>query len=184
MAVLLQKEGGKEAVEKLFSEPLNPQQLMEEGYRVEFASCGLMTAAVGTKEGPVYLHTNYKVSREAFLLAKSWLEKGKKTYLVHGFGLGYHVAELLCQTKDAVVEVYESNGKILKLACAFAPIAGILANERLRLVYDPTGMVWEGRTGKLSPEEKLCIHVPSMRADLRETYMAEEKKESKEEAGA
>lgn len=184
MALLLQKECGKEAVEELFAEPLNPQELMEEGYRVEFTSCGLMTAAIGTAEGSIYLHTNHKISQEAFLLARSWKEDGKTIYLVHGFGLGYHVAELLCQTEGAVVEVYESNGKMLKLACAFAPIASLLMDSRLHLTYDPTGELWNMRTKQSLPEEKLCIHEPSMRAALSRVHTVKEKEESKEEAKA
>lgn len=184
MALLLQKECGKKAVEELFEEPLNPQELMDTGYRVEFTSCGLMTAAVGTAEGSVYLHTNHKISQEAFLLARSWKEDGKTAYLVHGFGLGYHIAELLSQTKEAVIEVYEGNGRILKLACAFAPIASLLADSRLHLTYDPSGELWEARIKKSLPGEKLCIHEPSMRAVLRGIHDAEEKKEAEEEAKA
>ena len=118
------------------------------------------------------------------MLARSWKEDGKTVYLVHGFGLGYHVAELLCQTEEAVVEVYESNGKMLKLACAFAPIASLLRDSRLHLTYDPTGELWNMRTKQSLPEEKLCIHEPSMRAALSRVHTVKEKEESKEEAKA
>ncbi|MGN0507559.1 MAG: hypothetical protein ACI4FZ_13455 [Lachnospiraceae bacterium] len=182
MAMALRKDSKQETVDALFAEPLKPQELMEEGYRVEFTSCGLMTAAVGTGNGSVYLHTNHKVSQEAFLLARSWKEKDKQIYLVHGFGLGYHIAELLCQTEAAQIEVYESNGRVLKLACAFAPIAGLLANSRLHLTYDPTGELWKKRTAVPSPEEKVCIHAPSMRAAHSGVYVEEEKQKQEREA--
>lgn len=163
MAECLQRSQQSEAAPSVFEEPLKPQELLEQGYRVEFTSCGLMTVAVGTPGGSVYLHTNHKVSTEAFFLARAWKQETVSHYLVHGFGLGYHVAELLEQTEQETVEVYESNDKVLKLACAFAPLDKLLQEKRLQLVYDPTGELWQKRTAEITENEKLCIHIPSMK---------------------
>ena len=62
---------------------------MEEGYRVEFASCGLMTAAVGTKEGPVYLCI--------FCLAKQLCNMIAKSKAVHKIRLFSFFQPRLCK---------------------------------------------------------------------------------------
>jgi len=156
---------GCEDAAGLFETPLNPQELLEQGYRVEVTSCGLMTVAVGTGRGSVYLHSNHKIGLEAFLQARNYAKQDAGTYLVKGFGMGYHVAELAKQKPDAKIEVFENNGQILKLACAFSPLKTILENERIVLHYDEDGNKWHERAEKLKENERICLHMPSVRAD-------------------
>lgn len=156
--------GGTEYPEVLFSEPLNPEELMEQGYRVEVTSCGLMTVAVRTDRGSVYLHSNHKATMEAFLLARSFAKQEAKTYLIKGFGLGYHVAELAKLKPEAKIAVFESDGQILKLACAFSPLKRLLANENISICYDPDGAAWHERVENLKEDEAVCLHMPSVQA--------------------
>lgn len=165
-AVMAEKlrAGGTVCPEKLFEAPLNPEELMENGYRVEVTSCGLMTVAVGTDRGSVYLHSNHKVGVEAFLLARSFAKQEADTYLVKGFGMGYHVVELAKQKPEAKIAVYESNGWILKLACAFSPLKKLLENENIFICYDPDGAAWKERVENLREKEAVCLHMPSVQA--------------------
>lgn len=157
-------DSGAVSAERLFAEPLNAEELLKQGYRVEFTSCGLMTLAVKGGRGSVYLHSNHKISTEAFLLAKSWTEEGKDVYLVKGFGLGYHVDELSKLNPDAKIEVYESDGQVLKLACAFSPLRKLLANDKIRIYYDADGFMWKNRVEIPASNEKICLHMPSVHA--------------------
>lgn len=158
------KAGGTVCPEALFEAPLNPEELLEQGYRVEVTSCGLMTVAVGTDRGSVYLHSNHKVGVEAFLVARSFARQEADTYLVKGFGLGYHVAELAKQKPDAKIAVYESNGQIIKLACAFSPLKKLLENENISICYDEDGVAWHERVENLKESEAVCLHMPSVQA--------------------
>ena len=158
------RAGGTLCPETLFEEPLNPEELLEQGYRVEVTSCGLMTVAVGTDRGSVYLHSNHKIGMEAFLVARSFARQDADTYLVKGFGLGYHVAELAKQKPDAKIIVYESNGRILKLACAFSPLKKLLENERIFICYDEEGSAWHNRVEQVNDREAVCLHMPSVQA--------------------
>lgn len=155
---------GCEGASVLFETPLNPQELLEKGYRVEVTSCGLMTVAVGTDRGSVYLHSNHKIGLEAFLQARSYVKKEAETYLVKGFGMGYHVEELAKQRPQAKIEVFENNGQILKLACAFSPLKAILENDRIVLHYDEDGSKWQERVENIRENESICLHMPSVRA--------------------
>lgn len=148
----------------LFETPLNPQELLEQGYRVEVTSCGLMTVAVGTDRGSVYLHSNHKIGLEAFLQARNYAKQEAETYLVKGFGMGYHVEELAKQRPNAKIEVFENNGQILKLACAFSPLKSIFESEQIVLHFDETGSKWHERVENLKENECVCLHMPSVRA--------------------
>ena len=163
MAAKLAWSGATEA-EKLFEAPLNPEELMAQGYRVEVTSCGLMTVAVATDRGSVYLHSNHKVATEAFLLARCFAKQDAETYLVKGFGMGYHVAELAKLKPEAKIAVYESNGQVLKLACAFSPLKKLLQNEQISICYDKDGSAWKERVENLKDAEQICLHMPSVQA--------------------
>ena len=159
------RQGGTKQPEQLFETPLEPGELLEQGYRVEVTSCGLMTVAVPTDRGSVYLHSNNKVGVEAFFLARSFAKQEAETYLVKGFGLGYHVAELARQKPEAKIEVYETNGQILKLACAFSPLKKLLENQQISVCYDAEGVAWHQRVENLKEGEAVCLHMPSIQAD-------------------
>lgn len=160
------REGGTQNPERLFETPLDPEELLKQGYRVEVTSCGLMTVAVGTQQGAVYLHTNHKAGTEAFLLARAFARQDAKKYLVRGFGMGYHVSELAKLKPEAQIEVYESNGQVLKLACAFSPLKKIMENKNITICYDENDTVWEARIKNVKEEEAICLHLPSIQAKL------------------
>ena len=143
--------------------PLSPEELLQKGYSVEFSSCGLMTVRAPMADAtPIYLHTNGNIMRESFMLADRFREDGISNYIVFGFGMGYHIEELLELDKFAKVTVFESDINILKLYAAFAG-GDLLENRRLSLVYDPDRSLIEQRIASLEQGEKACVHYPSMR---------------------
>lgn len=158
------RAGGTKEPERLFEAPLDPEELLNRGYRVEVTSCGLMTVAVATDRGSVYLHSNHKVGLEAFLVARTFVKQDAVTYLVKGLGMGYHVAELAKQKPDANIAVYESDGQIIKLACAFSPLKNLLENEQISICYDEDGAAWNNRVENLQEGETVCLHMPSVQA--------------------
>ena len=164
MKTAMERALNAESAERLFAKPLEPEKLLEKGYRVEFTSCGLRTVAVGTEKGAIYLHSNHKALLEAHMLARNWMEKGTQAYLVQGFGMGYHIKELANLAKGARIEVYESDAQVLKLACAFAPVKELLEDKRISIVYDKNGIKWEERKSALTDNEKICNHMPSLMA--------------------
>lgn len=149
---------------RLLEADLYPEQLLAQGYCVEFTSCGEMTAGVPDIWGnTIYLHTNHHVSQEAFLLARSWMVPGAKKYVVFGFGMGYVVKKLLeLVESDVWVEVYENDMNLLKLACAFSDVGGFIADKRLRLVYDPDCTLIRKALKQKDGQTQVCIHYPSL----------------------
>jgi hypothetical protein len=134
---------------------------LEGGYRIEFTSCGQMTLAAENDSSKFYFHTNSRVQEEAFMLAKHWYRQDKKRYLLYGFGLGYHVKELLDTAKEAELEVYEADKNVVQLACAFTDVKELLENPRLKLIYDPELTQLKERIADIKNEEALLVHYPS-----------------------
>lgn len=151
-------------MDALLDAELDPGKLLNEGYRVEFTECGLMTIAATDEAGrSFYLHSNNRVQMEAFLLAKSWAECMAETYIIYGIGMGYHICELMRLRPDAKFEIYEADMNILKLACAFSEMGEILGDDEVTIVYDPELKLMKKRLECTGTEEAVCIHYPSMR---------------------
>ncbi len=142
-------------------EDINPGVLLEGGYRVEFTSTGLMTLSAQNGGSEFYMHTNSRIYSEALQLAGYWYQRNINTYILYGFGMGYHAEVLLDLAPEAVLEVYEADLNVLKLSCAFRDVTGLLENSRLKLYYDPEHTKLKQRLQGLSEAEKFLIHYPS-----------------------
>lgn len=141
--------------------PIPAEGLLKKGYRVEFTSCGLMTLAAEVEGEAFYFHTNSRVQAEAFLLARQWSLQDKKRYILYGFGMGYHIAELLKMNQSAEIVIYEADLNVIQLACAFTEIKDILASERVTLIYDPDFEKLPNRIATILSEETFIVHYPS-----------------------
>lgn len=144
-----------------FAEPINTGKLLESGYRVEFTSSGRMTLAAENQGVKFYFHSNSRVQAEAFLLAKHWYKKDVQKYILYGFGMGYHVSELLAVAAEAEIEIYEADSNVLQLACAFADVKDILSKPQIKLIFDPKLELLQQRVASLGQDETFLVHYPS-----------------------
>lgn len=158
-----QQESYTSEVSDALESELEPEKLLEGGYRVEFTACGEMTVAVNDHSGEsIYLHTNHHVSQEAFMLAKKWAASGAKHFILYGFGMGYIVREMLgLLPADAELEVYESDVNLLKLACAFTDVGSWITDSRLKLIYDKDCNYICKRLQDIG-DKAICVHYPSL----------------------
>lgn len=141
--------------------PISTAKLLEDGYRVEFTSCGRMTLAAENEGAKFYFHTNNRIISEAFLLAKHWYSKDTKRYTIYGFGMGYHIDELQKIATEAEIEVYEADLNVLQLACAFSEVKELFLNKRIKLIYDPKLELLEQKISSLWFDEVFLVHYPS-----------------------
>lgn len=139
----------------------NVSHLRQQGYYVEFTSCGRMTLAIDMKDGKHYLHSNNRVGYEAFTLANSWYSIDKTKYIIYGLGLGYHISELLTIDSNIQLEIYESDINIIYLACLYADGIRIITDSRIKLIYDPDFSKLAKRMAMVDSD--MNIHYPSLK---------------------
>lgn len=157
------KKIDKDLFDRIYTEEA-PWNLSEQGYEMEFTSSGHMTLAVTDKLGRYYLHSNNSVTREAFSLANTWYQEDVTGYIVYGFGMGYHIRELLDLDSSIHIDVFEADLNIIRLAIGYTPIAGLLSRPNVRLIYDPNFSKLINRISDLKENEKFVIHYPSLRS--------------------
>lgn len=149
----------------ILEEELDPTKLMEEGFFVEYSSCGLMTlAGTDAQKNKFYYHSNNKIGLESFLWALNTAKEKPDMYIVLGFGMGYHIAELAKQAPGCRILVYEPDIRVLKLAAAFSDIGEVLANRNVRVAYDPGLSLIRDSIGRAAEKKvKTVIYEPSVR---------------------
>lgn len=148
-------------LEDMPNEPINTAKLLTSGYRVEFTSCGLMTLAAENQGERFYFHTNSKIRTEAFLLARHWYQKEKTHYNIYGFGMGYHLRELLDLHPQAEITVYESDTHVMQLACAFTDMNEVFSSGRIKVIYDPEFDRMKELLADAKDVDLLLVHYPS-----------------------
>lgn len=146
----------------LLKTELDPAALMSKGYRVEITSCGLMTLGAEKDGEKYYLHTNNRVTYEAFLQANHWYKETTENYIIYGFGFGYHIAELRKLAKLSKIEVYESDINILQLACIFTDLKPLLTDVNITIHYDPDYQLINERLRYINSKDEFKIHYPSL----------------------
>ncbi|MGB8454206.1 MAG: 6-hydroxymethylpterin diphosphokinase MptE-like protein [Anaerocolumna sp.] len=145
-------------------------------YELEFTTSGLMTLAINEDNKKYYFHSNNRPDHEAMLLAHSWYEEDKRTYIVYGLGLGYHIYELYAMDNNVVIEVYESDLKIIQLACTLPVMKSILSADNIKLCYDPNFVLLKYKLMNIEKNSEFVIHYPSLR-NIK-NYTEKEKLES------
>jgi hypothetical protein len=140
---------------------INTVQLLERGYRIEFTSCGLMTLAAENEGLKFYFHTNNKVYTEAFLLARQWYRKEVTSYILYGYGMGYHISELHKLAPDAEILIFEADVNVIQLACAFSTMNNFLDSDSVRLIYDPEFNKLKDQLQSRSESSAFYVHYPS-----------------------
>jgi hypothetical protein len=143
------------------SNPISTAKLLEDGYRVEFTSCGRMTLAAENEGAKFYFHTNNRIISESFLLANQWYSKDTKRYTIYGFGMGYHIDELQKIATEAEIEVYEADLNVIQLACAFSEVKELFLNKRIKIIYDPKLELLDQKISALWFDEAFLVHYPS-----------------------
>ncbi len=148
-------------------------KLLGNGYSIDPTSSGLPTIAIEKEEDRYYLHSNHLVENEAFLLANSWYNLDKDTYIVYGLGLGYHITQLASLDDNSLIDVYESDINIINLACMFADLKDIILRPNVKLIYDPRYIGLIDRISKLKDNEEFVMHHPSVR-NIKDSEVREE----------
>lgn len=122
-------------------------------YELEYTSIGCYTIALSEQNHRYYLHSNGNPIEEAREFANRFYCLEKERYLLFGWGLGYHVREMLQLYSDMDLVVVEPDLNLLYYAfqcndwreelervtiiCDVERIAGLLNEGREMIVFQP-----------------------------------------------
>ncbi len=152
-----------ERLAKTLKNIVSPGRLMDEGYNMEYTSCGLMTMALFDGQQKYYVHSNGQVMKEARILAEEWFHPDKFEYIIYGLGLGYHVKELLSLDETLTIKVFESDINVIQMAIAFTDMKLLLTNDRVQIIYDPKFEKYSYFLKNIGESIVNVIHYPSIR---------------------
>lgn len=152
-----------EELGKKLQEIDNLQNILDQGYSLEYTSCGLFTLALTDELGKYYLHSNGQVMKQAGYLAREWFSEDISRYVIYGLGLGYHITELFELDECIQIQIYEADLNIIALACAFTDINKILTSGRVSIIYDPDFSLLDYSIKNLDEASKFLLHYQSIR---------------------
>ena len=101
-------------------------------YQVEETTIGSYTMAIHEEGRKYYLHSNNNPISEARMFAQRIYDVNKERYIVVGWGMGYHVKELLSIDPDLDIIIFEPDLKLLYRAFQYIDQVEIL--EKVRFV--------------------------------------------------
>ncbi|MFW5669105.1 MAG: motility associated factor glycosyltransferase family protein [Acetivibrio ethanolgignens] len=132
----------KNNIESLSDSLLKKQLLLEnalEGIRceVEETVTGEKTLRLEGEERSWYLHSSYSPQAEARVVAETWFSPGQERYKIIGFGLGYHIEELVKRSHRISCMVLEPSLAVLQAAFRYRDLSPLLKSGQVKLCYDP-----------------------------------------------
>ncbi|MGG7151280.1 motility associated factor glycosyltransferase family protein [Clostridium neonatale] len=107
-----------------------------------------------------YIHSKYNPIREAVQFVKSNIKLlSKDKVLVYGIGLGYHIVEILKNTK-AIIYVFEWNKELIKYCKEVHK--DVFENNKVRVVDRSNKDFYKLLSKTLDETKDLLIHKPSL----------------------
>lgn len=106
---------------------------------VTLSRAGPPTARVTTASGEaVALHSRYDPAVEAAGLIDAADVGSSLIFYIHGFGLGYHVEQLIDRASDdAILCIFEPDLSLLRAACEARDLSAVFRRPNLRLFTAP-----------------------------------------------
>lgn len=133
----------------------------EAEYQVVAAQSGAPTLCITQESQNFYLHSNVDPVLEAEQVADEYFDCDCEHYVVYGLGLGYHIAALNKRClKTAIIDVYESDLNLIKLASVYGMPEEMLS-DNVNIYHDLDC----SEIARAMQEEKtiLFLHYPSVR---------------------
>ena len=133
-------------------------------YFVEYTSVGSYTLRIEQEDKSFYLHSNHDPFEEALNFAKEYADTEIDTYVVYGFGLGYHIQALARMCPEAKIVVYERSEAVLEFANEYGAIdTSLPLYKNLEIILDPEYEQVRERIKSITAGTVLLVHYPSLK---------------------
>jgi hypothetical protein len=147
-------------------------ELEREPYPVEPSKSGAPTLARSCGEGRrLYLHSRHQPIEEARRLIDAAEGVGQRAvFIIHGFGLGYHVEELFNRSgREALLVVLEPDLRLMRTAFEHRDLSRLIRSRRVLFIFEADRAALIVR---LSPHQALVSlgpgvinHAPSLQIE-------------------
>ena len=128
------------------------------GYSLEPTTSGSFTLGLQMENGIRYLHSNRNPIEEARLFAERVYRVEQEHYLVIGFGMGYHIRELVRLYPEIDIVVVEPDPAVIYYALSCSDYRELL--RKIRILWKPD---WEPEAaGLLSKGYELVLFRPAL----------------------
>lgn len=148
----------------LYSQLLEISDTDNKQYKMLQTKTNTYTCVCKVDNRELYLHSKYDPIKEVKQFVKNNIEKNYSNYILYGFGLGYVIQQLMEQSPEAQIFVFETNLELFKQACAYIDLSSIIESERVKLIIesDLQGFAYQFQYYINKPDTKLLIHLPSV----------------------
>ncbi|WXR63075.1 6-hydroxymethylpterin diphosphokinase MptE-like protein [Peptostreptococcaceae bacterium AGR-M142] len=128
---------------------------------------GNITMEIKNLDKIFYLHSKYDVYKEAKRFSNNFLEKSKDINIIYGFGLGYHIKEVLKILKEnQKLYILELRKDIFEFAKSKLDLEDILNDKRVKLIVKDNyqDLILEFQKIDLKKSSEFFSHEPSINA--------------------
>jgi hypothetical protein len=101
---------------------------------IETAKNGLLNIKVKSEKANVYLHSNYDQEREVEALLENLTLDKKDTFIIFGFGMGYHVEKLIRTYPNIQKIIIEPSSDIFKCVLKYKDVTNIMKTNNTRVI--------------------------------------------------
>ncbi|MBI5863431.1 MAG: motility associated factor glycosyltransferase family protein [Planctomycetes bacterium] len=113
---------------------------------LQSARDGQPTVQLTADDGrPFFLHSRYAPADEAERFVAALPEVENPTFVVHGVGLGYHLAAIRKRWRNPLILLSERDLSQIKLALCVTDLSGVIASGRLVILTQPDRGTLHGR---------------------------------------
>lgn len=135
-------------------------------YQLIISKNGYPTIKIKNKNSTNFLHSKYDPINEAKQIVDEYYCEDINTYVVYGFGLGYHIEELSKKNRNINIFVYETNIFIFKLALDNCDLSNILIKSNVHVILEDDIIAFSQQFNKTMDivDRKFIVHMPSLSA--------------------
>ena len=154
----------KEKNPELYRRILEARENISDDYQINWAETGDIVLSMETESGTVRTNSLINPWREAILYASKTISCEDSEYIVVGFGLGYHIEQILKQSYGQKVTVLEQDINQLAIAFSYRDLSELLQKDNLNLIFASDIDVYTEYMARMSENGKVCIWDASVKS--------------------
>lgn len=147
----------KERYPELYRKILERRDDISDAYQINWAETGDLVLTVENERGTIRSNSLVNPWREAVLYAANAASHSVTRYVVAGFGMGYHVEQLLRQSPGKKVLVLENDLNQLAIAFSYRDLSALIQNPDFCIELVSDIQTYIRYMSDIGDKGKICI---------------------------